>query len=66
MILTSTERRSLNLFRLIETHSEDRSYTRQEIAELLRQSTDERFRAVILLMANGLRVGAIPELERKT
>lgn len=46
-----------------ETHSEDRSYTRQEIAELLRQSTDERFRAVILLMANGLRVGAIPDLQ---
>lgn len=46
-----------------EDHKEDRSYTREEIAELLRQSTDERFRAVILLMANGMRVGAIPELQ---
>jgi hypothetical protein len=46
-----------------EDHKEDRRYSRDEIAELLKQSTDERFRAVILLMANGLRVGAIPELE---
>jgi site-specific recombinase XerC len=46
-----------------ENHTEDRSYTREEIAELLRQSTDERFRAVILLMANSLRVGAIPTLQ---
>ena len=46
-----------------EDHKDDRAYTRDEIAELIRQSTDERFRAVILLMANGLRVGAIPELQ---
>ena len=46
-----------------ENHKEDRSYTHDEIAELFRQSTDERFRAVILLMANGIRVGGIPTLE---
>ncbi len=47
-----------------ENHTEDRAYTQDEIKELLRQSTDERFRAVIYLMAStGMRVGAIPELE---
>jgi integrase len=47
-----------------ENHTDDRAYSQGELEELVRQSTDERFRAVILLMAStGMRVGAIPDLE---
>ncbi len=44
-----------------ENHEEDRTYTRKEI-ELLLSHCDARFKAVILLMVNGLRIGAIPDL----
>jgi integrase len=44
-----------------EDHTEDRSYTRTELEKLIKAS-DARFRVVFLLLANGLRVGAIPEL----
>jgi integrase len=44
----------------------DRAYTTDEIASLLKSCTDERMRAVILLLAStGVRVGAIPSLTLK-
>ena len=44
-----------------ESNHQDRAYTRKEIERLLKES-DMRFRVVFLLLANGLRIGAIPEL----
>jgi integrase len=44
----------------------DRAYTTEEIASLLKSCTDERMRAVILLLAStGVRVGSIPSLTLK-
>lgn len=44
----------------------DRSYTTEEIESLLKSCTDERMRAVILLLAStGVRVGSIPSLTLK-
>jgi integrase len=44
----------------------DRAYTTEEIAALLKSCTDERMRAVILLLAStGVRIGSIPSLTLK-
>jgi len=45
-----------------EGHKQDDAYTREQIAKLLDES-DLRFKVAILLLANGMRVGALPELE---
>jgi integrase len=43
---------------------EDRPYTRDEIKRLLQGKTEQRNRAIILLLSSsGIRVGAIPELK---
>jgi hypothetical protein len=44
-----------------EDHEIDRAYTHKEIQDSL-DISDERLRVVFLLMANGMRVGAIPDL----
>ena len=46
-----------------EKKVQDRGYTRKEIQTLIDNATDKRFKTVILLLANGLRIGAIPGLE---
>jgi integrase len=44
----------------------DRAYTTEEIASLLKSCTEERMRAVILLLAStGVRIGSIPSLTLK-
>jgi len=44
----------------------DRAYTTEEILSLLKSCTDERMRAVILLLAStGVRIGSIPSLTLK-
>jgi integrase len=45
-----------------ENLHQDREYTRSEIQRLLKES-DPRLRVVFLLLANGLRIGAISELK---
>jgi hypothetical protein len=47
-----------------EKRRQDRYYTHDEISKLM-QKADDRFRIIILLMANGLREGAIPDLQLK-
>jgi site-specific recombinase XerD len=48
-----------------QKQNEDRGYTREEIAQLL-QFSDERSRALILLLAStGMRIGAVPDLKIK-
>lgn len=44
-----------------ENRHKDREYTRDEIQKLIDLS-DQRFKVVFLLLTNGLRIGAIPEL----
>jgi hypothetical protein len=46
-----------------ENRRHDRPYYDWEIQKLLDKAGDERFRIVILLMANGMREGAIPDLQ---
>jgi hypothetical protein len=41
---------------------EDRAYTHQEVHDILAQA-DERSRVIILLMANGMRIGAVSHIQ---
>jgi integrase len=45
-----------------ENNDADRHYTHDEIEKLI-QDSDRRFKVVILLLAGGMRVGAVPNLE---
>ena len=45
-----------------EDHKENRAYTRKEIEKLIKES-DSRYRVLFLLMANGMRIGALPDLQ---
>ena len=45
-----------------EKHEQDRAYTRKEIQKLL-DTSDSRFKTIILLLANGMRIGALPGLQ---
>ena len=45
-----------------EDHKQDRAYTRKEIEKLIKES-DSRYRVLFLLMANGMRIGALPDLQ---
>jgi integrase len=45
-----------------ENSNQDRAYTRKEIEKLL-ENADMRYKVVILLMANGMRIGALSDLQ---